>query len=256
MSVKRIFPYFVIVCLVWALPGWGADPQAPVFQVTGVTVTVSEHEFAGGCPHTFVFTGRITVNRAGMVRYQWLRSDGATPPEATVTFAGAGTQEVTTSWRLGAAPRTYDDCWQSIRIIAPNARTSNRGLFSLRCIPVAVLPTYEISGAISAGPDGNKTIGRQVRVIVRHERETVASQTITLDAAGTGSYRFERPLAADRYHVTVEKVPYTGSSTLNVCFLGTTPSDRWVELSAAAPRAAGQDFLIRWSIGWNTAPCW
>ena len=70
------------------------------FRVTSATVEVSEREFAGTCPHRFIFTGRIRVNRAGTVRYRWTRSDGAAVPEQTLVSGLRGLRRfpITGNW--------------------------------------------------------------------------------------------------------------------------------------------------------------
>lgn len=226
------------------------------FRVTAVTAEVSEREFAGFCPHRFIFTGRITVNRAGTVRYRWTRSDGAGAPEQTRVFGAAGTQIVSDYWELGGGMDSFPDRWEAIEVLSPNTVTSNRALFSLRCIPRVMAPNYEISGAIDSGPQGNLVTGRQVKVIVAHSGADPLSQVVTLDAGGRATYHFSRPLGIGGYMLTVEKVPYSGSSGLNVCFQGTTPANRRVELSAATPRATDQNFTVLYVVGWDRTPCW
>jgi hypothetical protein len=227
------------------------------FRVTTVSVGVSDREFSGSCPHRFIFTGRITTNREGTVRYRWLRSDGATSPEKTLIFRAAATKTVSTSWELGGGMGSYPDRWQAIEILAPNSLTSNRAVFSLKCLPRLMAPTYEISGAIDSGPEGNLLAGRQVKVIVRRAGTTFLSQSITLDAHGRGSYRFSRLLGIGRYQVVVERMPYTGSSTLSVCYEGTLPENRWLDLSGTHMRALNQDFTVQFVIGWDRhEPCW
>lgn len=227
------------------------------FRVTAVTTEVSERECTGFCPHRFVFTGRITVNRAGTVRFRWTRSDGAAVPEQTLVFGAAGTQTVSDYWELGGSGMgSFPDRWEAIEILSPNTVTSNRALFSLRCLPRIMAPSYEISGAIDSGPQGNLVTGRQVKVIVTHSGATPLFQVVTLDAEGRGNYRFGRLLGTGEYGVAVEKVPYTGSSGLNVCFQGTTPANRRVELSAATTRATDQNFTVLYVVGWDRSACW
>jgi hypothetical protein len=85
------------------------------------------------CPHTFTFTGTINVPAGPVtVRYQWIRSDGATAPEQTVQFTGTGPQQqtVTTTWTLSANGTN----WQAVQILSPNATQSNHATFTLTCI--------------------------------------------------------------------------------------------------------------------------
>ena len=227
------------------------------FRVTAVTADVAEHEYSGPCPHRFEFSGRITVNRAGTVRYRWIRSDGGKGSEETLAFATAGTKPVSSYWQLGAGMGNYPDRWMAIEILAPNSLFSRHARFSLKCIPLVMAPVYEISGLIDSGAQGNLIAGRQVKVIVRRSGAPTLFQTITLDAGGRGSYRFSRTLGRGRYQVLVERLPYTGSSTLSVCYEGTVPENRWVELSETCMRVLNQDFTVQFVIGWDRRePCW
>ena len=226
------------------------------FRVTSATVEVSEREFAGTCPHRFIFTGRIAVNRAGTVRYRWTRSDGAAVPEQTLVFGAAGTQTVSDYWELGGGGMgSFPDRWMAIEIASPNTLTSNRATFSLRCIPRVMAPSYEISGAIESGPQGNLVAGRQVRVSARQSGADPRSQMVTLDANGRGTYFFGR-IGNGVYTISVEKVAYTGPAGLNVCFRGTDPPNRRVELSGGSPRATDQNFTVLYVVGWDRGPCW
>ena len=105
------------------------------FKVTGVSASVSEREYRGFCPHRFEFTGRITVNREGTVRFRWLRSDGSANAEETLAFTEAGTKTVSTYWQLGGIMGTYRDRWMRIEILAPNSLLSNPAVFVLGVDP-------------------------------------------------------------------------------------------------------------------------
>lgn len=105
------------------------------FAVTKVVVTVDDSTFSGACPHKFTFTGKITVNQAGTVTYKWLRSDGASSSEVDLTFASAGTKDVTKNWTFGGAGNTYTDYWQQVEIVSPNSKKSAKALFTLECDP-------------------------------------------------------------------------------------------------------------------------
>ncbi|MDW7760502.1 MAG: hypothetical protein SCM96_07680 [Acidobacteriota bacterium] len=235
----------------------GVEPGQDLrFQVTKVRVEVSERSYTGPCPHRFDFTGYITVNRAGTVRYRWLRSDGARAAESKLVFLGRGTKTVATYWQLGSGAEMSRDDWQAIEILSPNSLVSDRADFTLTCIPIMKMPTYEILGAIDSGPEGRFTAGRQVKISVRQSGSTVVSQVLTLNSEGRSEYRFGLPLRAGRYQLVVESVPYSGPSTLNVCYRSTVPADRWVELTTSRRRAENQDFTIQFVIGWDRGPCW
>jgi hypothetical protein len=78
--------------------------------------------------------GRISVaGDSGRVTYRWIRSDGASTPVQTLIFDGPGSQDVNTSWFLGAPPGSQISVWQAIQIIEPQGMNSNRAEFNLLC---------------------------------------------------------------------------------------------------------------------------
>ena len=228
-------------------------------RVTSVRVEASEREFSGRCPHTFEFTGYIQVNRSGTVRYRWLRSDDSVSAESTLTFAAPGTKTVTSTWSLGSSGSMshFVDRWKAIEIIAPNSMRSNNALITLKCIPLMVLPTYEIAGNVTAAaPSGSSLNGMKVKVTLTRDGRQVGEQTVTLSGAGAGSYFFSRTIGAGTYQIRVEAAPSTHPTGLNVDFEGTTPASRTVTLTSGSSRSTGQDFTIDWSICWDSPPCW
>ena len=80
MRLKLISFLFVFIAVTLAVF------PIEAFKVTGVSLSVSEREYTGFCPHRFTFTGRITTNRGGTVRYRWLRSDGSSGAETALVF--------------------------------------------------------------------------------------------------------------------------------------------------------------------------
>jgi len=104
--------------------------------VTAVSLTAVETNLSGPCPLKVNFTGSITTNGPGTVKYTFTRSDGPTAPTFTLDFKEAGTQSVSTDWTLGhpSALPVYEG-WQAIKILSPNMMESNRerGAFSIKC---------------------------------------------------------------------------------------------------------------------------
>lgn len=98
------------------------------FQVTAAAAAVAPLT-SNACPTTFNFSGTITANGAGTVTYKWERSDGAQGPTESVTFTGATSQSVPTTWTL-SNPGTK---WERLRILTPNDLTSNQATFTLNC---------------------------------------------------------------------------------------------------------------------------
>ncbi len=50
-------------------------------RVTDVSLSVAPPTFAGACPKTFVFSGLIETNGAGLITYIWERSSGNSNPQ-------------------------------------------------------------------------------------------------------------------------------------------------------------------------------
>lgn len=110
--------------------------QVQEFRVTDASLKPLEPKSDGPCPVTVRFSGSITTNGPGTVKYTFTRSDGATASVSILEFKAAGTQSVSTDWTLGVAqtPLAFDG-WQTITILSPNEFESSReaGAFSIRC---------------------------------------------------------------------------------------------------------------------------
>jgi len=130
--MKRLH-LFIILAVVIGSMVFTADLAA---KVTKVKAFVTPKTYTGKCPKRFEFVGKIRVNRPGVVKYRWIRSDGATAPVQTIRFLRRGTRTVTTYWQIGA-PGMH---WRAIRILAPNKKTSNRAVFKLRCTTTGAKP--------------------------------------------------------------------------------------------------------------------
>ncbi len=97
---------------------------------------------SAACTQNFVFSAKIYTNGAATVKYKWLRSDGATAPEQTITFTDAGMQTVTTTWSRGpiAAGETATG-WERIEILSPGSGLSNQAEYTLTCTSPTPTPT-------------------------------------------------------------------------------------------------------------------
>lgn len=116
-----------------------STPSLPPFAVTNVTAVVAPTS-SSSCPQTFTFDGTVTTNDAGMVTYQWVRSDGAVGPVQVLTFLSAGTQNVATdTWTLGA-PGFIFSGWEKVQVLTPNSIASSPANFMLNC-PPPTIPT-------------------------------------------------------------------------------------------------------------------
>jgi DNA-directed RNA polymerase specialized sigma24 family protein len=120
-----------------------STPITPAFQVTNVTAVVAPTS-STNCNQTFNFSGSITVNSAGTVQYQWVKSTGSSGPIQGLTFLSAGTQNVAPdSWAFAAVgPFNYSG-WERLDVIAPaptptpqptpSGSPSNQANFTLFC---------------------------------------------------------------------------------------------------------------------------
>ena len=236
------------------------------FKVTGVSASVSEREYRGFCPHRFEFTGRITVNREGTVRFRWLRSDGSANAEETLAFTEAGTKTVSTYWQLGGIMGTYRDRWMRIEILAPNSLLSNPAVFDLECLPQVRMErkAYRVSGRIITGGQHVEWLeGLQLKARLISGTRTVSTCTAAFNRDGVCSYSLVVFNAPGSYRVTVEPVHPTDPELFYLCFNSVDPAFIIVTLSEEAPEAAGQNFDLTWS--WRhldmgedhfDSPCW
>ncbi|MFN8483368.1 MAG: hypothetical protein U0768_10035 [Anaerolineae bacterium] len=102
----------------------------PAFDVVTAKVSVDPPS-SRVCPTTFTAVGTIETNGAGVVRYQWERSDGALAPVEQIAFGSAGVKTVEDTWELGAE----GEHWLRLRILAPTDLASNEAPFRLVCSP-------------------------------------------------------------------------------------------------------------------------
>ena len=125
-------------------------------KVVKVTASVTPTSWTGKCPKRFEFVGKITVDKSGVVKYKWIRSDGAIAPVKTLRFRTPGTQKVTTYWQLSSPGKK----WEAIQILAPNKMTSNKAVFTLRCGPEIVARRELVRPATTVRPGTLKPFPR------------------------------------------------------------------------------------------------
>lgn len=102
------------------------------FRVNSVSVsagTPTGSSCASG--KTTTYTGTIVSNAAGDVKYEWIRSDGASDSYApyTVHFDGPGSKEVTTTWTRYAASTGGE----KLHTITPTDKTSDQANSTVTC---------------------------------------------------------------------------------------------------------------------------
>ena len=132
---RNVFAYTAILALLVALGVWHASAQKAA-HVTGVTAQADPPQYEGPCPKTFKFTGVITVDRPGRVKYQWLHSDGKRRTPVTTVFTSPSAHTVRDGWTLGSssAPFHYNG-YGRLRILWPYTARSDKATFTLNCVP-------------------------------------------------------------------------------------------------------------------------
>jgi hypothetical protein len=107
------------------------------FAVTDAALKAENSTNFGKCPVLVKFTGFITTNAPGIVKYTITRSDGATGPVQMLDFKEAGTQTVSTDWTLGGVGLTGFEGWQGLKILSPNEFETNSDTahFVMKCEP-------------------------------------------------------------------------------------------------------------------------
>jgi len=131
--MKHVFVLLLVGCLT-ALALISFNLRATRFAVTGAGAEAIPTSYTGPCPGTIKFSGKIQADGPGVVKYTWLRSDGATGPVQAITFAAAGVEHVSDAWTLGninVLPN-YSG-WEQIKILSPNEMLSNKAEFTLTC---------------------------------------------------------------------------------------------------------------------------
>lgn len=129
-------------------PGTGT-PTATLsyFAVRSVVITASPATFSGVCPTTITVTGTLTVNKAGTVKYHFVRSDGSTSDIKTLTFTAGGSQAITDSY--SASVSGYD----TVYIDDPNHQSIGSAAYSLTC----TAPTATSTATSTATPTSTST---------------------------------------------------------------------------------------------------
>lgn len=143
-TTDQLGDYAVTARLSSGVAGGGSGPKpdpkpspkpAEVFAVIDADLKPEQVENFGQCPVTVKFTGYITTNGPGTVKYTFTRNDGATAPVFTLDFDAAGTKTVNTSWMLGGPGLMEYSGWQRLKILSPNEMESSleKGSFKMAC---------------------------------------------------------------------------------------------------------------------------
>lgn len=130
--MQRYTPtYLLCSCALLAIGATAAHAK-----VTKAVLNATPADYRGGCPAVITFTGTVTTNGPGKVKYIFTRSDGAIDTiTKTLVFKKAGTQNVSTTWTLGGTPLPYYKGWEATKILGAVPFTSNEAGFEIRCNP-------------------------------------------------------------------------------------------------------------------------
>ncbi|MBV9790954.1 MAG: hypothetical protein JOZ51_22355, partial [Chloroflexi bacterium] len=128
-------PTTIVVNTTAPLPTSTTGPTAtPTITLTppplSITAAASNTEPSSrDCNKTFTFSGTISLNAPGLVRYQWERSDGTTGEIQELNFVSGGTQNVYHSWTV----TTPSSGWALLRVLEPKPATSQQAAYTLSC---------------------------------------------------------------------------------------------------------------------------
>jgi hypothetical protein len=125
-----------------------AKPKRAVLVplVKQVTFHADPPEYTGACPTGIGFKGKITVNRAGTVKYRYVSHDGKKSPDFSLKFTAAGTQ-ATRKWHRtlskpdpgktlsagGKQPKWDHTGWYRIEILSPKVQESVKAVYKVDC---------------------------------------------------------------------------------------------------------------------------
>jgi hypothetical protein len=127
----------VTICAAQQKPTAAAQPKpkpperAPM-RVTAAHLAGVNIPRSAACPVKMNFSGTITANGPGEVKYTWASSDGGTWPEGTLKFTKAGSEKVGRQLEMGAAGETVHG-WLQVKVLSPNAVVSNKAGYSVKC---------------------------------------------------------------------------------------------------------------------------
>ncbi|MDO8487834.1 MAG: hypothetical protein Q7S31_00770 [bacterium] len=106
-------------------------PTPAAVSVSPPTVTPPS---SNSCTQTFTFQASITVNAAMTITYKWERSDPSSSDPISLTFAGPGTQNVSTTWQSGPlASGASNNGWERVHVLTPSDVTSSQANFTQTC---------------------------------------------------------------------------------------------------------------------------
>lgn len=113
-------------------PAPRATPAPPAASISA-SLTANPSSYRGPCPTAIRFAGSITSDRAGPVRYRFIRSDHFPGTEYTLNFEGPGTKAVRDAWSVGEPAAPVYSGWERIHVLAPGRIESAPASFTVTC---------------------------------------------------------------------------------------------------------------------------
>lgn len=109
-------------------------PTPVSLRVLSVNLHVEPNQFHGPCPVRLTGFGEITVEGIGGVRYRFIRGDGSSSPEQTLSFDAPGTKRASDTWTPpGERPGQSVSTWMALEIVDPQMLRSNRAPVFIGC---------------------------------------------------------------------------------------------------------------------------
>ena len=184
-----------------------ASPTDTPLRVVSVAITANPADHIGACPVEITFSARISVaGGPGTVSYKWSSSDGDASDAKTLTFAGKGSQDVSSSWTVNRDTVPTHAGWSSIDILTPasasaNSSPSARAAFAFTC---DADDDVETIGFGIGGSDADCSIAKSMRTFATTDPvRVVATWRPSLSAGTAVSIRLERDgVLVDGYPVT------------------------------------------------------
>ena len=145
-------------------------PAGEVLAGITATLNADNPSYSGICPADINFKGTITTDKPGKIQYKFVRSDGVIQPVETLEFNTPGAKEITATW-LSCDPGTkrYEG-WQSINIVYPEERQSNKANFSVTCDQITPDLTVKIKRCPKTIKPGQE-LGSFVKVVAVNRSE-------------------------------------------------------------------------------------
>ena len=190
----------------------------------------------------FTYSGTLSATAPGTVQYQWVYSSGKPGPVQTASFPGPGHQAVHGETVKAKAAGSG---WAELKLLGPNARTSDKATYKLLCsgsaggiTPVASVQVPATSGTCAATPPALTATG----TITTAKAETVTyywAQSDGADSApATLTFSKAETLAAAPLTITPPGDPGTGEAVLVVTSpVAAASSPATYTLSCTTPKA-------------------